>query len=379
MPPWIGRILIIFLTVGLAALLKSNTERGLIAFAFTTVASLIAGETYDGLVTVAIIILLISNILANALLGMGLILPWSEVGIIIMTAVLMEILFSTTQHTAFGDLLALTGTFLIIVLWSHFMVPPPPVACEKSPLNSAQVPSNFNWWWPPWAWDDRFAAHVARPPQPPFPPVSAREATPGLSTTIDLPVNDTSGTRLEDSLWKMSPHQPYRGIFSLSFLGRDGAAVAKVSQADVHIDNHPVEPNVLLTDSQLEGLATRANRYRAAEPPKDEHVVNTPAGIDQKSSQRQRVKSGHLAQQRVERPIHRQPAQTHDADGAVKPERIDAPVGQNKRAVVKQANDADSSLLKPAEQTPEPVQSQEGKAKRLLPIIVMVMIYLAIV
>lgn len=139
MLPWVGRSLIILLTFGLAILLKSNVKSGFIAFVLAVAISIVLSEINDGLITLIILTVLIGNIIANWALGEKFILPWSEVAIMIATAVLIEILLSTSQATAFLDFFTLISTTLIIILCPYLVIPPTTPVANAIQSNPVRV------------------------------------------------------------------------------------------------------------------------------------------------------------------------------------------------------------------------------------------------
>jgi len=144
MLPWIGRSLIVLLILALTILVKANMESGFIAFALAMAISIVLSAINDGLITLSILALLVGKIIASGLWDEKLILPWSEVAIIIITAVLIEILLSTSQDAAFLDFFTLISTILIITFWPYFLTFLPTVFSENISLTPVSTTSTIS-------------------------------------------------------------------------------------------------------------------------------------------------------------------------------------------------------------------------------------------
>ena len=399
MAPWIGRTLIILLTVGLAALLKSNMGPGLIAFAMTAVMSLVLGEVHDALVTLTIAVLLLGNIIASGLPSTGLILPWAVVGIIILTAALIELLSTTSQDTAFGDFLVLLGAFLIMVLWMYLVVPLPPLSCDKCPLADAQLPGNLSWWWSQWgrnnsptpsmtslqqaielAQEAKPGPHTAisdakriehpvrtrnenekaeeklesysrilhyekkdrqRPLlRPPWPSLTASGIFPNSSKEVsDQPVeNDVSQLQFGDTPWELWLSPSHHHVFLFDVYGNNDSECTTRLQDNGIIDSDHGKLNVLMANSRFNKSPKRQDSSRLSERKENQY----------------------------------------GASSAIQSEIPLTSLSQDTMNAIKGEHATELPLIKATEEKHEPAaQPRQDNTKRLLPILVVIIIYLA--
>ncbi|KOR32209.1 hypothetical protein TI05_08715 [Achromatium sp. WMS3] len=129
----VGRSFIVVATIALGFFITTNHKQGLLISIITAFLTLGLSRINDGLVTIGLLCLVIINILLYVLLDIA--LPWSNIGIIIITTVLIELLFSTSEIAVTGDVFVFVGALLIIILWQYV-----PVLEPNSPFLSVSYP-----------------------------------------------------------------------------------------------------------------------------------------------------------------------------------------------------------------------------------------------
>lgn len=348
MLPWIGRSLIVLLTLGATALIQLNMRSGLIAFALTTPLVIILSEINDGLITLTILTLLIGNVISGSLLGIEPILPWSNVAIIIVTAVLVELLLSTSQHTAFGDFFTLIGTLIVIILGPYFLISLSTLPSEKASLISIQVQKEFSEWLSPWTWNNVLESSVATDSQ------SVKLPSKSNITTSTI-IKPKAQTPIQDVAQILISPMPYCHVLVFNSAKEDSPSYTSFLNEMVELPVQNLDMNV----------------PKFIQPQSKPQRVTQPIAL---SEARNRSSTIETMPGRKNYAVISIQSSSNKSGGS----KELLPVVGEKLAVIQPKLHANSLLIKAKEEKPATIQMQQGTQQRALSILAMVAIYLII-